>query len=202
MGTTKKKSANAEQPGRFAYEGLERVLHEKARLGIMTSLVTRPEGLLFGDLKRLCALTDGNLSRHLEVLQGGRPGRSLERLREPAATDALPPVTRRPGALRGLPRAAGTGNPGRDAESRTSVGAPPRAPAGIPTGLAQSSVGGRRSAVAVDSHSRASAVTLSLLRGESGTYTAVHFGWRSAGSSDPAAAGLKAAPCNECEFRD
>jgi DNA-binding transcriptional ArsR family regulator len=69
MGTTKKKPANAEQPGRFAYEGLERVLHEKARLGIMTSLVTRPEGLLFGDLKRLCALTDGNLSRHLEVLR-------------------------------------------------------------------------------------------------------------------------------------
>ncbi len=55
--------------GRFAYEGLDRVLHEKARLGILTSLATRPEGLLFGDLKRLCALTDGNLNRHLEVLQ-------------------------------------------------------------------------------------------------------------------------------------
>src|SRR5215213_2550446 len=55
--------------GRFAYGGLDRVLHEKARLGIMTSLVTRPEGLRFSDLKRLCALTDGNLSRHLEVLR-------------------------------------------------------------------------------------------------------------------------------------
>jgi len=55
-------------PGRFAYQGLERVLHEKARLGIMTSLVTRPEGLLFGELKQLCELTDGNLSRHLDVL--------------------------------------------------------------------------------------------------------------------------------------
>lgn len=55
--------------GRFSYEGLDRVLHEKARLGILTSLATRPEGLLFGDLKRLCALTDGNLNRHLEVLQ-------------------------------------------------------------------------------------------------------------------------------------
>jgi DNA-binding transcriptional ArsR family regulator len=55
--------------GRFAYEGLDRVLHEKARLGIMTSLVTRPEGLLFSELKHLCALTDGNLSRHLEVLR-------------------------------------------------------------------------------------------------------------------------------------
>lgn len=61
-------SADAAE-GRFAYEGLDRVLHEKARLGILTSLATRPEGLLFGDLKRLCALTDGNLNRHLEVLQ-------------------------------------------------------------------------------------------------------------------------------------
>lgn len=64
----RKKQDERGQPGRFAYEGLDRVLHEKARLGIMTSLVTRPEGLLFGELKRLCALTDGNLSRHLDVL--------------------------------------------------------------------------------------------------------------------------------------
>jgi len=66
---SKKKKQDARgQPGRFAYEGLDRVLHEKARLGIMTSLVTRPEGLLFVDLKRMCSLTDGNLSRHLDVL--------------------------------------------------------------------------------------------------------------------------------------
>ena len=54
--------------GRFAYDGLERTLHEKARLGILTSLVTHPDGLLFNDLKALCSLTDGNLSRHLHVL--------------------------------------------------------------------------------------------------------------------------------------
>jgi DNA-binding MarR family transcriptional regulator len=66
--TKRKKNDERGQPGRFAYDGLDRVLHEKARLGIMTSLVTRPEGLLFGELKRLCALTDGNLSRHLDVL--------------------------------------------------------------------------------------------------------------------------------------
>ena len=65
----KKRSADTERPGRFAYEGLERVLHEKARLGIMTSLVMRAEGLLFSDLKKLCSLTDGNLSRHLDVLR-------------------------------------------------------------------------------------------------------------------------------------
>ena len=54
--------------GRFAYEGLDRVIHEKARLSIVTSLATHPAGLIFNDLKELCALTDGNLSRHLQIL--------------------------------------------------------------------------------------------------------------------------------------
>ena len=53
----------------FSYDGLDRTIHEKARLGIMTSLVGHPKGLAFGDLKRLCGLTDGNLSRHLQVLE-------------------------------------------------------------------------------------------------------------------------------------
>ena len=64
-----KRHNQRDEPGRYAYDGLDRVLHEKARLGIMTSLVTRPEGVLFSELKRLCTLTDGNLSRHLDVLQ-------------------------------------------------------------------------------------------------------------------------------------
>jgi DNA-binding MarR family transcriptional regulator len=55
--------------GRFAYDGLDRVIHEKARLGVLTSLVAHPKGLVFGDLKEMCALTDGNLSRHLQVLE-------------------------------------------------------------------------------------------------------------------------------------
>ena len=62
------KSRSIEPTGRFAYDGLERVFHEKARLGIMTSLVTHPRGVIFADLKELCHLTDGNLSRHLQVL--------------------------------------------------------------------------------------------------------------------------------------
>src|SRR3954452_9498837 len=53
----------------FSYEGLDRVIHEKARLGLLTSLMAHPKGLLFNDLKELCGLTDGNLSRHLAVLQ-------------------------------------------------------------------------------------------------------------------------------------
>jgi DNA-binding MarR family transcriptional regulator len=55
--------------GRYAYDGLDRVIHEKARLGILTSLLSRPDGQLFNDLKSLCTLTDGNLSRHLAILQ-------------------------------------------------------------------------------------------------------------------------------------
>ncbi|MGH9488274.1 MAG: transcriptional regulator [Terriglobales bacterium] len=55
--------------GRYAYAGLDRLLHERARLGIVTSLAAHPRGLAFNDLKRLCDLSDGNLSRHLAVLQ-------------------------------------------------------------------------------------------------------------------------------------
>ncbi len=61
--------ADARTPGRFAYDGLARVIHEKARLSILTSLLAHADGLLFNDLKDLCSLTDGNLSRHLAMLQ-------------------------------------------------------------------------------------------------------------------------------------
>jgi DNA-binding MarR family transcriptional regulator len=60
---------NESSAARFSYEGLDRVIHEKARLGLLTSLMTHPKGLAFADLKRLCGLTDGNLSRHLQVLE-------------------------------------------------------------------------------------------------------------------------------------
>ncbi len=55
--------------GRFAYEGLDRVIHERARLSVLTSLLTHPKGLTFSELKQLCSLTDGNLSRHLSILE-------------------------------------------------------------------------------------------------------------------------------------
>ncbi len=56
-------------PGRFAFDGLDRVLHEKARLGLLSSLLAHRDGLAFNQLRDLCALTDGNLSRHLTTLQ-------------------------------------------------------------------------------------------------------------------------------------
>ena len=64
-----KASSKTESVGRFAYDGLDRVIHEKARLSVLTSLVAHPKGLVFGDLKQMCGLTDGNLSRHLAVLE-------------------------------------------------------------------------------------------------------------------------------------
>ena len=66
---TKSPDDSAENDGRYSYDGLERVIHEKARLGIMTSLVSHPGGLVFTDLKQLVRLTDGNLNRHLAVLE-------------------------------------------------------------------------------------------------------------------------------------
>ncbi len=57
----------AEAP--YAYGGLDRLFHERARLGIVTSLAGHADGLGFTELKSLCGLTDGNLSRHLAVLE-------------------------------------------------------------------------------------------------------------------------------------
>jgi DNA-binding MarR family transcriptional regulator len=127
-GGRRSEAGGRKQSARFAYEGLDRVMHEKARLGILTSLVTRPEGVRFGELKQMCALTDGNLSRHLDVLrqaglveiwkgyEGRRPqtmcrvtpdGRRrfvqyLEEL-ERVVKDALPKAAKRPERLPQMP---------------------------------------------------------------------------------------------------
>jgi len=63
----KKSNLNSSAP--FAYQGLDRVIHERARLSVLTSLMTHQSGLSFVELKKLCALTDGNLARHLQVLE-------------------------------------------------------------------------------------------------------------------------------------
>ncbi len=73
---------NAKPAAPFAYEGLDRVIHERARLSVLTSLMTHPDGLSFVELKQLCALTDGNLARHLQVLEED----SIVRLNKEAAT--------------------------------------------------------------------------------------------------------------------
>ena len=52
----------------FAYEGLERIFHERGRLAVCTCLIAHPSGMRFRALQEACALTDGNLNRHLHAL--------------------------------------------------------------------------------------------------------------------------------------
>ena len=72
--------------------GLDDVVHQRARLGILTILAEAKEAD-FTYLRRTLDLTDGNLGRHLEVLAGagyvtvdkaydGRRGRTWARITE------------------------------------------------------------------------------------------------------------------------
>jgi DNA-binding MarR family transcriptional regulator len=65
----KKNSNKPPAASRFAYDGLDRLIHERARLSVLTSLISHAKGQPFGELKELCGLTDGNLNRHLTVLE-------------------------------------------------------------------------------------------------------------------------------------
>jgi DNA-binding MarR family transcriptional regulator len=67
-----RQSKSGERDSPYSYTGLNRVIHERARLSVLTSLAVHPKGLRFGDLKQLSGLTDGNLSRHLQVLVGSK----------------------------------------------------------------------------------------------------------------------------------
>jgi|SRR6185437_6544983 len=69
MALEKRDNHSGDKHGAFAYEGLDRIIHERARLAILSSLASNEGGLTFNDLKDLCALTDGNLSRQLQVLK-------------------------------------------------------------------------------------------------------------------------------------
>lgn len=47
---------------------LDKIIHERVRLAIMSALVTR-EKLTFPELKELLQVTDGNLSVHASILE-------------------------------------------------------------------------------------------------------------------------------------
>ena len=49
------------------FDKLDKAIHEKARLGIMTLLATR-ESWTFQELKSELGMTDGNLITHLRIL--------------------------------------------------------------------------------------------------------------------------------------
>ncbi len=52
------------------FAGLERAFHEPKRLAILSALAARGDSAVaFTELKEECSLTDGNLNRHLKVLE-------------------------------------------------------------------------------------------------------------------------------------
>lgn len=51
----------------FDFDKLDKIIHEKGRLGIMTLLATRPSWA-FQDLKGELKMSDGNLVTHLRTL--------------------------------------------------------------------------------------------------------------------------------------
>ena len=73
----------------FDFGKLDKTIHEKGRLGIMTLLATRPSWS-FQDLKAELKLSDGNLITHLRTLhQAGYVSFTKEILDRPQTTYAL-----------------------------------------------------------------------------------------------------------------
>ena len=77
-------TASSENP----YEALERIFHEPNRLAIMAAVCAADHGIAFSELRDACNLTDGNLNRHLKVLQEADAVRI-----EKAFVDAKPRTT-------------------------------------------------------------------------------------------------------------
>ena len=73
----------------FDFQKLDRTIHEKGRLGIMTLLVTRPSWS-FQDLKAELKMSDGNLVTHLRTLHdAGLVAVTKEVLERPQTSYAL-----------------------------------------------------------------------------------------------------------------
>lgn len=51
------------------FAALERLFHEPGRLAVMSALLAAENGLTFTELRDGCRMTDGNLNRHLKVLE-------------------------------------------------------------------------------------------------------------------------------------
>ena len=67
----KEEMAQREEQTRVAPAELDRLIHERVRLGIVSALAAN-ESLTFNDLKRLLKTTDGNLSVHARKLEEAR----------------------------------------------------------------------------------------------------------------------------------
>jgi DNA-binding HxlR family transcriptional regulator len=73
----------------FDFDQLDRIIHEKGRLGIMTLLATRA-AWTYQDLKAALKLSDGNLATHLRTLhEAGYVAVTKEMLARPQTSYAL-----------------------------------------------------------------------------------------------------------------
>ena len=73
----------------FDFEKLDKTIHEKGRLGIMTLLATRPSWA-FQDLKAELKMSDGNLITHLRTLHdAGHVAVTKEMLDRPQTSYSL-----------------------------------------------------------------------------------------------------------------
>ncbi len=87
----------------FDFDKLDKLIHEKGRLGIMTLLAARPSWT-FQDLKAELELSDGNLVTHLRTLHdNGYVSVTKEILDRPQTSYAL---TAKGGSISGLPHDA------------------------------------------------------------------------------------------------
>lgn len=82
------------KPGPFLQ--LDRVIHEKVRLGLMSMLAASPE-LSFTELRDALELTDGNLTTHIRTLQEAGYVAVTKAYRDsrPLTTCALTPAGRK-----------------------------------------------------------------------------------------------------------
>ena len=60
--------AGADAPPRLSAAELDRLIHERVRLGIVSALAVN-DALTFNELKKLLRVTDGNLSVHARKLE-------------------------------------------------------------------------------------------------------------------------------------
>ena len=73
----------------FDFDKLDKLIHEKGRLGIMTLLAARPNWT-YGNLKTELKMSDGNLITHLRTLhQSGYVAVTKEVLDRPQTSYAL-----------------------------------------------------------------------------------------------------------------
>ena len=64
-----KQTSQRQSRALVALPALERIVHERIRLGILSALAVN-DSLAFNDLKALLRTTDGNLSVHARKLEG------------------------------------------------------------------------------------------------------------------------------------